>query len=77
LGKVTEIGLFTEKIEVKKTDMSDAEIDKKLQDKLDKLLNVIDVDAAPGETKPDITDVEVSERALTSMQDADPVDDES
>jgi hypothetical protein len=57
LGRVTEVALFTDRIEVKKTDMTDAEIDKKLQDRLDTLLNVIDVDVTTGETAPDITDV--------------------
>jgi hypothetical protein len=68
LGRVTEVALFTDRLEVKKTDMTDAEIDKKLQDKLDTLLNVIDVDATNGETIPDITDVELSEHLLTSEE---------
>lgn len=78
LGRVTEVALFTDRVEVKKTDLSDAEIDKKLQDKLDKLLNVIDVDANTGEPTPDITDVEPSqsEQPLTSEPPA-PTDDES
>ena len=69
LGRVTEVALFTDRIAVTKTDMTDAEIDKKLQDKLDTLLNVIDAEITPGETKPDITDVEPleqSEHSLTS-----------
>lgn len=61
LGRVTEVALFTDRVEVKKTDMTDAEIDKKLQDKLDKLLNVVDVDANTGEVRADITDVEPNE----------------
>ena len=80
LGRVTEVALFTDRLEVKKTDMTDAEIDKKLQDKLDTLLNVIDVDATNGETVPDITDVELSEPSLTSEEPATPpapTDDES
>ena len=52
LGKVTEVGLFTDKIEVKKTDLTDEEIDKKLKDKLAKFMNV--TDAEP------IEDIEVS-----------------
>ena len=44
LGKVTEIGLFTEKIEVKKTDMTEDEIDKRLKEKLAKFMNVSDAD---------------------------------
>ena len=52
LGKVTEVGLFTDKIEVKKTDLTDEEIDKKLKDKLAKFMSVTDVDP--------IEDIEVS-----------------
>lgn len=43
LGKVTEIGLFTEKIEIKKTEMSDAEIEQRIKDKLNRFMGVIDV----------------------------------
>lgn len=91
LGRVTEVALFTDRVEVKKTDLSDAEIDKKLQDKLDRLLNVVDAEVVAGETKQDITDVEpnasrtsptdVGERPLTSEPAPDtppvPTDDES
>ena len=44
LGKVTEVGLFTEKIEVKKTDLTEAEIDAKLKEKLAKFMDVTDAD---------------------------------
>jgi hypothetical protein len=44
LGKVTEVGLFTEKIEVKKTDLTEAEIDAKLKEKLAKFMDVQDAD---------------------------------
>jgi hypothetical protein len=44
LGKVTEIGLFTEKIEIKKTDMTEAEIDQRLKEKLAKFMDVSDAD---------------------------------
>lgn len=82
LGRVTEVALFTDRLEVKKTDLTDAEIDQKLQDKLDKLLNVIDVDITVGETTADITDVEPStlddsEHLLTSEEPPAPTDDES
>ena len=43
LGKVTEVGLFTEKIEVKKTEMSDEEIEARIKDKLNKFMGVVDV----------------------------------
>jgi len=82
LGRVTEVALFTDRLEVKKTDLTDAEIDQKLQDKLDKLLNVIDVDITVGETTADITDVEpsqpdLSEHLLTPEEPPAPTDDES
>ena len=67
LGRVTEVALFTDRVAVTKTDMTDAEIDKKLQDKLDTLLNVIDAEITPGETKPDITDVEPLEQSEHSL----------
>jgi len=44
LGKVTEVGLFTDKIEIKKTDLTDEEIDRKLKDKLAKFMGVQDAD---------------------------------
>jgi len=44
LGKVTEVGLFTDKIEVKKTDMTEDEIDKRLKEKLAKFMDVTDAE---------------------------------
>ncbi len=44
LGKVTEVGLFTDKIEVKKLDLTEDEIDKKLKEKLAKFMNVSDAE---------------------------------
>lgn len=47
LGKVTEVGLFTERIEVKKTDMTNEELDAKIKEKLSKYMgkaDVVDVD---------------------------------
>jgi len=43
LGKVTEVGLFTEKIEVKKTEMSDVELENRIKEKLNRFMGVIDV----------------------------------
>lgn len=43
LGKVTEVGLFTDKVEVKQTVMSDAEVEQRIKDKLSKFMGVIDV----------------------------------
>jgi hypothetical protein len=43
LGKVTEIGLFTDKVEIKQAEMSDSEIEQRIKDKLAKFMGVIDV----------------------------------
>ncbi len=56
LGKVTEVGLFTEKIEVKKTDLTEDEIDRKLKEKLAKFMDIEDAevtDIEPTNTTPD------------------------
>lgn len=45
LGRVTEVGLFTDRIEVKKSQMSDAELDAKIKEKLAALQRTIEVDA--------------------------------
>ena len=42
LGKVTEVGLFTEQIEIKKEALSDDEIDQKIKDKLNRFMGVTD-----------------------------------
>ena len=54
LGKVTEVGLFTEKIEVKKETLSNDELDQRIKDKLNKFMEVVDV-ITP---KEEITDIE-------------------
>ena len=51
LGKITEVGLFTDKVEVKKTDLTEAEIDAKLKEKLAKFMNVSDADIVDVEEK--------------------------
>ena len=51
LGKVTEVGLFTEKIEVKKTDLTEEEIDKKLKEKLAKFMDIEDAEPIDIEVK--------------------------
>jgi hypothetical protein len=43
LGKVTEVGLFTDKLEVKQAEMSDAQIEQRIKDKLNKFMKVVDV----------------------------------
>lgn len=47
LGKVTEVALFTERVEVKKAEMSDAELEARIKEKLGKYMgkaDVVDVD---------------------------------
>lgn len=64
LGKVTEVGLFTEKIEVKKQEASDEELDQRIKDKLNKFMGVVDAlsvtDIADAEEKPAADDSENS-----------------
>lgn len=50
LGKVTEVGLFTEKIEVKKTEVSDVELEARIKEKLNRFMGVIDVVDVTDET---------------------------
>lgn len=77
LGRVTEVALFTDRIEVKKTDMTDAEIDKKLKEKLNKFMGVVDVDAIDIEEVEEVkkdenpvvtTPAPLSEQSLTSVE---------
>jgi hypothetical protein len=44
LGKVTEVALFTERMEIKKTDLSDAEIEAKIKEKIGRFMQVTDVE---------------------------------
>lgn len=65
LGKVTEVALFTERVEVKKTEMSDAELEAKIKEKLGKMAQIIDVT--------DVTDVlEVTEKNTAELVIASP-----
>ena len=67
LGKVTEIGLFTDKVEIKKTDMTEAEIDQRLKEKLAKFMDVSDADVTD---LVDITEItEVTEATPAPTQD--------
>lgn len=55
LGRVTEVGLFTERIEIKKSDLSDSDLDARIKEKLAQLSKM----AKPPTTEPvDITDAE-------------------
>lgn len=61
LGKITEVGLFTEKIEVKQVESTDAEIEQRIKEKLNRFMGVVDVIEVETEElnepeKPDNTD---------------------
>jgi hypothetical protein len=43
LGKVTEVALFTDRVEVKKTEMSDEELEKQIKAKLSRYMGKVDV----------------------------------
>ena len=43
LGKVTEVALFTERVEVKKAEMSDAELEDQIKARMDKYMNLMQV----------------------------------
>ena len=55
LGRVTEVALFTERMEIKKTDLSDAEIEAKIKEKINRFMQVTDVvDVSEGDDAPQI-----------------------
>lgn len=54
LGKVTEVALFTERVEVKKTDLSDQELDARIKEKLERMAKIVDVT--------DVTEVDIVEQ---------------
>jgi cell division FtsZ-interacting protein ZapD len=56
LGKVTEVGLFTERIEIKKTELSDVELDERIKQKLQAIQKTIEVDATEVESVEDEQD---------------------
>jgi hypothetical protein len=43
LGKVTEVALFTDRIEVKKSDLSDSELDSRIKEKLERMAKIVDI----------------------------------
>ena len=44
LGRVTEVALFTDRVEVKKTSVDDSELDAKIKEKLARFVDVVDVE---------------------------------
>ena len=69
LGTVTEVALFTERVEIKKADMSDSEIDKKIKEKLNKFMGVVDVEDVT-EIAPDETDISPKDESQQPKSDA-------
>ena len=62
LGKVTEVGLFTERVEVKKAEMPDHELDERIREKLAQLQKTLDAEAKERDARnADAEDVEVIE----------------
>jgi osmotically-inducible protein OsmY len=51
LGRVTEVALFTDRMEIKKTELSDKEIDEKIKEKLNRFMGVVDATPVDVETK--------------------------
>jgi|TARA_R110000868_G_scaffold101590_1_gene279585 hypothetical protein len=48
LGRVTEVALFTERVQIQKAAMSDDELDTRIKDKLNRFMQVVDViDVSP------------------------------
>ena len=48
LGRVTEVALFTDRVEIKKTEMPDHELEARIKEKLNRFMGVVDVvDALP------------------------------
>lgn len=56
LGKVTEVALFTDRVEVKKTEMSDEELEAQIKKKLEKYMGVVDVT--------EVEEIEVVEKVI-------------
>jgi hypothetical protein len=64
LGKVTEVGLFTERISVKKEEMSDDELNDRIREKLAQLHKTVDVEAKERAARnEEAEDAEINENA--------------
>jgi hypothetical protein len=62
LGNVTEVALFTERVEVTKKDVSEEEIEKRLRERLEKLLTP--ADGAMILEKPEVVPAHTEEKDL-------------
>jgi hypothetical protein len=64
LGKVTEIGLFTERISVKKEELDDTELDDRIRQKLAQLQKTVEVEAHErDERNADAVDADVKDQS--------------
>jgi hypothetical protein len=62
LGKVTEVGLFTERISIKKEELSDDELNERIKEKLAQLQKTVDTEAKERETRnADAVDVDLKD----------------
>ena len=43
LGKVTEVALFTDRVEVKNNALSDSELDSRIKEKLERMAKIVDI----------------------------------
>lgn len=46
LGRVTEIGLFTDKVEIQKESLTDTELEQRIKEKLNRFMGVVDIQEA-------------------------------
>ena len=69
LGRVTEVALFTERMEIKKTDLSDAEIEAKIKEKISRFMQVTDVtDVVELEDAPEVVENDPNEPPVNTNQ---------
>lgn len=60
LGRVTEVALFTDRMEIKKTEMPDHELDAKIKEKLNRFMGVVDTEVVEVSAKTSV-DAQVNE----------------
>jgi hypothetical protein len=61
LGKVTEVALFTDRVQIKSEDVSDEELDARIKEKLGRYMGAVDV--------VDVEEIEVKSRIVGENQD--------
>lgn len=63
LGKVTEVALFTERLEVKKTELTDAELETEIKTRMDKYMSLMKVVESDSEEIPKELEEDLNVRA--------------